>query len=102
MLFLSIKKLVTKYLIHYIKYKDFSEFDGLLPIQKSILNNAKNYLKSGGKLLYSTCTLRKNENEKMIEKFLSLNKDFEKEYEHTFMPHTDKTDGFYCALLIKK
>lgn len=85
-----------------IKYKDFSEFDGLLPIQKAILNNAKNYLKSGGKLLYSTCTLRKAENEDIVDEFLRSNSDFTLEYSHTFMPHIDGTDGFFCALLIKK
>ncbi len=84
-----------------IKYKAFSEFDGLLPIQYSILNNAKKYLKKGGKLLYSTCTLRKAENEDIIDKFLTENDDFKLEYSHTFMPHIDGTDGFFCALLIK-
>lgn len=85
-----------------IKYKDFSEFDGLLPIQKKILNNAKNYLKSGGRLLYSTCTLRRAENEDVVSEFLTKNDDFKLEYSHTFMPHIDGTDGFFCALLIKK
>ena len=84
-----------------IKYKDFSEFDGLLPIQKAILNNAKSYVKAGGKLLYSTCTLRKSENEDIVNEFLAQNNDFKLEYSHTFMPHIDGTDGFYCALLIK-
>lgn len=84
-----------------IKYKDFLEFDGLLPIQKAILNNAKKYVKSGGKLLYSTCTLRKTENEDVINEFLAQNGDFKLEYSHTFMPHIDGTDGFFCALLIK-
>ncbi len=85
-----------------IKYKDFAEFDGLLPIQTTILNNAKNYVKTGGKLLYSTCTLRKAENEEIVNKFLAQNSDFKLEYSHTFMPHIDGTDGFFCALLIKK
>jgi 16S rRNA (cytosine967-C5)-methyltransferase len=60
------------------------------------------YLKKGGKLLYSTCTLRKKENEDIVNAFLSENKDFKCEYSHTFMPHTDDTDGFYCALLTNK
>ena len=85
-----------------IKYKDFSEFDGLIPIQAAILNNAKNYVKNGGRLLYSTCTLRKAENEDVINNFLAENDSFKLEYSHTFMPHIDGTDGFYCALLIKK
>ena len=84
-----------------IKYKDFSEFQNLPSVQLKILSNAKNYLKPNGRLLYSTCTLRKAENEAVIDKFLSQNKDFKLEYSHTFMPHIDGTDGFFCALLIK-
>ena len=85
-----------------IKYKEIEDYKSLEEIQYKILCNAVKYLKTGGRILYSTCTLRKNENERITEKFLSLNKEFEKKFEHTFMPHTDKTDGFYCALLIKK
>ncbi len=84
-----------------IKYKAFSEFENLPEIQLSILENAKRYLKTGGRLLYSTCTLRKSENEQIIEKFLLNNKDFTLKYSHTFMPHIDGTDGFFCALMIK-
>jgi 16S rRNA (cytosine967-C5)-methyltransferase len=51
--------------------------------------------------MYSTCTLRKAENEEQIAKFLENHPDFSKTYEHTFMPHTDNTDGFYSALLVK-
>lgn len=83
-----------------IKYKDFAEFDSLCEIQLKILENAVKYLKKGGKLLYSTCTLRKKENEDVVNAFLSQNKDFVCEYSHTFMPHIDGTDGFYCALLV--
>ena len=85
-----------------IKYKAFEEFDSLCEIQLKILKNAVKYLKKGGKLLYSTCTLRKKENEDIVNAFLSENKDFKCEYSHTFMPHTDGTDGFYCALLTNK
>lgn len=85
-----------------IKYKEFSEFDSLCEIQLKILENAVKYLKKGGKLLYSTCTLRKKENEDIVNAFLRENKDFKCEYSHTFMPHIDGTDGFYCALLTNK
>jgi len=59
-------------------------------------------VKNGGNILYSTCTLRKNENEEIVKAFLRDNAEFELEYEHTFLPHIDKTDGFYCALMRKK
>ncbi len=84
-----------------IKYKPFCDFDNLCETQLKILENAKRYLKKGGKILYSTCTLRRKENEDIVESFLKNNSDFSLEYIHTFMPHKDNTDGFFCALLIK-
>lgn len=44
--------------------------------QRSILNSAKNAVKAGGILVYSTCTFSKEENEEVIEGFLEENKDF--------------------------
>lgn len=82
-----------------IKYKDFNEFDSLIEIQLKILKTAVKYLKPGGRILYSTCTLRKKENENVVNSFLLEYNEFHKKYEHTFLPHIDKTDGFYCALL---
>lgn len=85
-----------------IKYKDFSEFDSLCKIQIKILQNAVKYLKKDGKILYSTCTLRKKENDDIVDSFLKENLEFKCEFEHTFMPHIDGTDGFYCALISRK
>ena len=82
-----------------IKYKDLEDFTELEEIQQKILRNALKYLKPNGRILYSTCTLRKGENEENVSKFLENYGNFKNEYEHTFMPHTDKTDGFYCALM---
>lgn len=82
-----------------IKYKPQEDYSSLQKIQQDILCCAVKYLKKGGRILYSTCTLRKGENEDNVTAFLSSHSDFEKVYEHTFMPHTDNTDGFYCALL---
>lgn len=48
----------------------------LVKIQKSILENAGKYLKKGGILVYSTCTVNKEENEYIIEDFLKKNKNF--------------------------
>ena len=84
-----------------IKYNKSNDFTALEKTQRAILENAAKYLRHGGKLLYSTCTLRKNENEKNIENFLAKHSDFSLDYEHTFMTHKDGTDGFFCALLIK-
>ena len=84
-----------------LKYKTQSDFCELEEIQQKILCNAVKYLKKGGKILYSTCTLRQEENEKLV---ICLQKEYNRlnlKYEHTFMPHIDNTDGFYCALFEK-
>ncbi len=85
-----------------IKYNALTCLEELKNIQLSILKNAVKYLKKGGKLLYSTCTLRREENEKLVISFQKEYNDLCKVYEHTFMPHKDGTDGFYCALFEKR
>ena len=85
-----------------IKYKDICLDDTLTQTQLIILENAARYVKKGGRILYSTCTLRQNENENLVNSFIMRYNMFRKAYEHTYMPHIDKTDGFYCALLIKE
>ncbi len=60
-----------------IKYKNFSDFSGLPEIQYNITENALNYLAVGGELVYSTCTLRKAENEQVVEKILSQHPELE-------------------------
>lgn len=84
-----------------IKYKPESNFSELEALQYRILENAARYLKKGGRILYSTCTLRRQENEKLVNRFIMEYNGFRKMYEHTYLPHIDKTDGFYCALLVK-
>lgn len=81
-----------------IKYKEES-FEELEKVQLNILKNAAAYLKDGGRLLYSTCTVRKQENEQIVEKFLQGNKHFKLIEIKTLLPHIDGTDGFfYCVL----
>ena len=82
-----------------IKYKEVNELTTLKQIQTAILENAVNYLEPMGKIVYSTCTLRKAENQEIIESFLEKHKDFKLVYQHTFMPHKDNTDGFFAAVL---
>lgn len=85
-----------------IKYKKAEDLSSLPGIQYSIVCNASKYVKVGGVLVYSTCTLSKNENEDVCERFLLNNKDFKikeqdgKKY-RTLMSHTDKSDGFFIA-----
>ena len=84
-----------------IKYKDINEYQDITDIQLHILENSTSYLKENGRILYSTCTLRKCENEDIIQRFLDKYPQYELKYQHTFMPHIDGSDGFYCALLQK-
>ncbi len=84
-----------------IKYKKIDEYNDITVIQSEILETTAKYLKPNGRLLYSTCTLRKCENEDIVNGFLDKHSDYEVKYQHTFMPHHDGTDGFFCALLQK-
>lgn len=84
-----------------IKYKNISDLDELINIQKKILVNSLKYLKADGKLLYSTCTLNSNENRDVVD-FALKGTDFKVVYEHTFLPHIDGGDGFYAAVITKK
>lgn len=60
-----------------IRYKPLSDSDRLPDIQLDILKSAAEYVKEGGLLVYSTCTVNIEENERVIEKFLSENDSFE-------------------------
>ena len=84
-----------------IKYKDITDFTELVEIQKKILNNAAKYVKSGGTLVYSTCTINKDENQSQISEFLSNHEEFELISEKQFLP-TENIDGFYVCKMIKK
>ena len=59
-----------------IRYKDLSVVTELPPLQKEIINNAARYVKPGGLLLYSTCTLVQAENEDVVAEFLRTHPNF--------------------------
>lgn len=79
----------------------------LSKIQYSILTNCSKYVKDGGVLVYSTCTINRIENDKVVQKFLSRNTDFEldqfelddgtKIEKGTLQLTPDKYEGFYVA-----
>ena len=60
-----------------IKYKDPAVFAGLPPVQAKILENAARYVKPGGYLVYSTCTLSRAENDGVVDGFLQQHPEFE-------------------------
>lgn len=84
-----------------IKYKNSEDFIRLPEIQLSILSNGARYVKDGGVLVYSTCTLSKAENEDVIDKFLGSHSDFTLTFSETTFP-SHLRDGFYTAKLERK
>lgn len=84
-----------------IRYKNLDEIKELFDIQYNILLTSSKYLKDGGKIMYSTCTLNKKENEKVVSEFLKNNSAFELIEEKTTFPSNDGGDGFFYALMVK-
>lgn len=97
-----------------IRYKKEEEIADLPLIQRSILENCSQYVKAGGVLVYSTCTILKEENEEIVTAFLEAHPEFEAvAFEHpicgaaeqgwiTLLPHLHNTDGFFIAKLRRK
>ncbi|MBE6588626.1 MAG: 16S rRNA (cytosine(967)-C(5))-methyltransferase RsmB [Ruminococcaceae bacterium] len=85
-----------------LRYKDATHSDALPAIQSDILENASRYVKDGGRLIYSTCTLLPAENGENVAKFLSRHAEFSLLEERTLYPDTDMTDGFYFAVMEKR
>lgn len=81
-----------------IKYKDEKEIDDLPSVQYKILNNAAKYVKKNGKLVYSTCTLLKEENEEVFNRFIENNLHFKALSVKTLLPCENETDGFFIAI----
>ncbi|HKM30075.1 MAG TPA: 16S rRNA (cytosine(967)-C(5))-methyltransferase RsmB [Bacilli bacterium] len=71
-------------------------------LQEEILEKSYKLLKRNGFLVYSTCTINKDENEKQIAKFLRRHPDFEKVEEKIILPFEHQTDGFYICKLRRK
>jgi 16S rRNA (cytosine967-C5)-methyltransferase len=79
--------------------------------QLTILQNASQLVKSGGSLIYSTCSLEREENESVVERFLDENAEFAASKPHVperfvtpdgfarTWPQRDDMDGFFVAEL---
>ena len=97
-----------------IRRKPQGELERLPEIQREILNGLAPYVKPGGVLLYSTCTIRKQENEETVDAFLQGHREFSREGftlpvigavpggMATLWPHIHGTDGFFICKLRKR
>ena len=69
--------------------------------QEQILESAALLLKPGGRLVYSTCTFSREENEGAIERFLSTHADFSSTESRRMYPHTSVGEGQFMAVLVR-
>lgn len=99
-------------------FRNQTDIAEIVNIQRNILLTSSKYVKNGGRLVYSTCTINNEENEGIIEDFLRLNDNFEIDIEamqkycilnknesknyFAFYPNIQNTDGFFIAVLKKK
>ena len=98
-----------------IRYKSAEEIAALPELQLKILRGAALCVRPGGVLVYSTCTLLREENEEITAAFLAENSGFEREGfalpepigevkggEITLLPHVHGTDGFFICKMRRK
>ena len=98
-----------------IRYKDLTQTERLPDIQRAILRQQAQYVRPGGVLLYSTCTVLRRENEDVVEAFLKERPDFSAELVEfptdsgipagtmtTLLPCDDRTDGFFICKFRRK
>lgn len=97
-----------------IRYKDPEPLEDLPQVQGAILENAAGYVKPGGVLMYSTCTILPRENQEVVDAFLEHHPEFVREAfvlpgsagevpegEITLWPQVHQTDGFFIYKLRK-
>ena len=96
-----------------LRYKELSALETLPSLQLEILTRSSAYLKVGGEMIYSTCTLNPDENEGVVRAFLDSNEGFElipftvgdldgHDGILTLVPHIHQTDGFFMAKIRRK
>ena len=102
-----------------IKYRLKEEdFESILPLQREILENCSHFVRVGGRLVYSTCTILPEENEAQVSAFLSRHPEFEPDTDDswlpealrgksadgmlTILPHRDGMAGFFIARMRRR
>lgn len=94
-----------------LKYTDLKTISRLPEVQYDILCTASKYLKPGGELVYSTCTLNRDENDNVIDRFLNEHKNFKpinimeeygnKSHKKTIFPKDFGCEGFFISKIRK-
>lgn len=85
-----------------IKYKEHTADMELLPKkQLAILSASSSYVKPGGTLVYSTCTINPEENEHVIDAFIRKNPSFKRMERTLLLPNVNGTDGFFICVMKK-
>ena len=97
-----------------IRRKKADDLFTLPMVQNAILENAARYVRPGGTLLYSTCTILPEENEEVVDAFLGTHPEFSRERfllpepigqvegQITLWPHLHDTDGFYICRMTRR
>lgn len=82
-----------------LRWRKF-DIRGLSRLQRALIERAADYVRPGGVLVYSTCTLEPEENERVVEDFLSDHSDFRITHPHLqLLPHQTGNDGVFAARL---
>lgn len=84
-----------------IRYKDPAELNRLPAVQGRILAGVSACVRPGGRLLYSTCTVLREENEDVTDAFLRGHPEFHREVQRTIWPQEYGTDGFYYCSMVR-
>jgi len=69
----------------------------LVTLQRAILEGAAMLVKPGGRLVYATCSVLGEENERVVDAFLASHAEFTRAAELVLLPHRDGTDGFFAV-----
>jgi 16S rRNA (cytosine967-C5)-methyltransferase len=85
-----------------IRFKPLDSFDNLCQMQYNILTVSARYVRSGGTLVYSTCTLNPDENERNCERFIKENGGFRLETVKNIFPYMYGSDGFFIARFVRE
>lgn len=93
-------------------FRENKDVSSLMKLQYAILSNCSNYVKVGGRLIYSTCTVFDNENGQNVRKFLKEHTNFvfdrivlpqfptaDNQPSYQFLPYKDGVQGFFVAVL---